>query len=659
MTTKILAYAYLKTSYDLMGLRNPVDALVPMMETCLQDSVGRILTPEAVAKSVAKRWGLRIPINIIIYNLRHLKQSGFIEAIKGKYQNYLILPKIKEKGSLAEYEAAKEMYYRCANKISEYLMDNPSDYFSSNVAGAEDLLKSWLDESALSFFGSGKSFAKSDLESNIIISRIIGVDDDGRDLEFAEDLAQIAIGDVLYSAVRELTEIEDFSAKPAPDGNGGSRKPMAGTLVALDVRLLLKLLGWYGPEQETAVSELVSLCRETGCSVHYFDHTLVELQEIYDVSVSRLKAGELTVPGDFVTPEAARLFLGPTDLWDLSDELPKDLKHLGLELIEVPSEVENESLGLDLVKLDVSIKREMGDQTQAARIKDTASAAAIYRLRNAEKKSTLEKCDAIFVTDSSSLARAVHWFFKDHFEEVPGPGRNIVQLCMTDIVFSTRLWTKVPTAKISVPRNQVIAHAIGNLVPTAAVLEKFSEVLGALIADGEMSEADVLEVKISRLTQRLLAEKQFTRDDINKESAKALIMEITAEKERALTAARKKGEVKAGEGFAKILAKKEDQIRGLSREQRAVIDGAKAQISEAEDGARRLTDAIEKLSYYIVGFLIFFLTALSAAYFTEAVWIWASVALASFLTLHLSGAQRWLASHLRDLVIANEKGVKD
>jgi len=410
----------------------------------------------------------------------------------------------------------------------------------------------------------------------------------------------MAMGDVLYTAVKELTEFQSEDLQIELDGI--KSKPMQKVKIFFDARLILKLFGWYGKSQQKAVQEMLGMCKETGASTFCFNHTYEEVYTIYSITQTNLKNGIVSSGvGDFVTPEATRKRISPTGMWELMDNLEKDLESLGIPVVPPPPEIENEELGIDLIKLERDIELEMSSQSIKARQNDAKSGAAIYRLRDGAPQKSLEKCQALLVTDTSSLARAIHKHFKRHFNEFSKNNKNIVQLCMTDLVLSTRLWTKLPTSKVAVPRNQVIAHALTNIMPKPELREAFFNQLHELVGKGELSEGDVIKLQMNRLTDRILAD-EFWNFKVNRFGNSEALQVLTAVQEadkKQMDALTREEREKANAEFAILIKDKEEQIDLLDYENKKYVKSVESRITKSTHELTALKLYVENIFVWI------------------------------------------------------------
>jgi hypothetical protein len=75
---------------------------------------------------------------------------------------------------------------------------------------------------------------------------------------------------------------------------------------------------------------------------------------------------------------------------------------------------------------------------------------------------------------------------------------------MTDVIFSSRLWLKVPTAFENVPRSQIIAHSLSSLRPPDRLFEAFMSQVARLVDRGAISEEAGIRARLGALTTSTL-----------------------------------------------------------------------------------------------------------------------------------------------------------
>lgn len=253
----------------------------------------------------------------------------------------------------------------------------------------------------------------------------------------------------------------------------------------------------------------------------------------------------------------------------------------GVEVVEKPSH--NIPLTIDEMALDYSIEVDVRQDNPVARQRDVDSIAAIFRLRSGSGKERLEKCNAILITHNKTLSDSCHRFFKRHFEE--DGIRNVVQLCMTDVVFSTRLWMKLSSSYNWLPRNQIISYASANLLPNEGAKRAFLSTVQKLFEESKITEEQHMRVKHSRFTDEMIALNYRSSDEVSQaETLRTVTAIFRRERERLDQAVER--------GFTRGIQQSVEKIEGLKREYRFA----------EEDVARRVQDEIQSLEQVASGY---------------------------------------------------------
>lgn len=277
-----------------------------------------------------------------------------------------------------------------------------------------------------------------------------------------------------------------------------------------------------------------------------------------------------------------------------------------------------EDLSVDEKALDERLRRDLRQEYELARITDIRSLTGIYRIRNGKPKQFLEDCDAIFVTTNKGLADSSVHFYRQEFEGVHP--RNRVQICMTDIVFSTRLWAKLPTSFDKLPKQQIVSHVLGNLRPSRKLRDSFSKQLRELVNDGKLSEEGAARLRLSRFADEILAiEFESGRNELLTAEAISVANKVIVKQKElwerikgdAESTARTKvqGELSdLGEELSKLSADMTDRDAGLEK-LRDEIKQRRQEINVFESKEVRVRQKIERVAPWltrIVGFVCLF-----------------------------------------------------
>jgi len=437
---------------------------------------------------IKKSLGLEIPLNVIRYTFPALAAMRILKLENHRYT--IVDANFTDDQIVALEKECREQYDRLRGKIARFLLDYDVQKFYP-----DEFLEEWLDGSSLSFLGGGNpAFAPStrDKELNRLMYLVIEVYK--ADESFLNDLTSIALGDGLYRAIRTITEFEaDINNIPEITSR------MNNVTAYFDTRFVLRVLGFGFPELTKAAQELIGLCKSTGCRVAILRTNVAEIQRIiHRIADNMMYSGE--IEGDIAT-YAYEHGMSPGDLIEYGSNIDDRFSSLGFQ-IDDPVPVTKE-LSIDERALDDQLRIDLKQTTDTARVTDVNSLAAIYRARRGEAKRFLEKSDAIFITTNKGLADSSVRFFQKFFREEKQ--QNAVQLCMTDVVFSTRLWTKLPTSIDKMPRAQIVSHIMSNLRPSGQLKEEFLRQLKEFVTEGRIPEETAVKIRLSRFVEQSLA----------------------------------------------------------------------------------------------------------------------------------------------------------
>jgi hypothetical protein len=288
---------------------------------------------------------------------------------------------------------------------------------------------------------------------------------------------------------------------------------MQDVSVFLDTGIILSFLGYNTPQRQKVALEFVEICRSAGCNLHVFGHTLEEIGRIFSAAARNPR------PDGQIASAILSRGLQPRDLDLLAIEMPKIVSDHGFAVVDAPSVLEGEGQNsVDEVALERRFVQEIKQENPEARLADMQSVTAIHRIRDGLPALFLEKCKAIFVTTNGNVALSSTRFFSEYFRE--NGDNNRVQHCMTDVVFCSRIWTKLPT-RTNAPRTLVIAKALNNLRPSDNVLREFNDYIVRLAREGTIKTDVEWVLNISQFKNQALA-LNFGQKDKNIETREFL-----------------------------------------------------------------------------------------------------------------------------------------
>lgn len=496
MGSTVLAYAFLRATHS-HGVKNPIDSLEPLVKRALMGIKKKDIDQNLVQQRILNTFGIEIPLNVIRYTFPRLADKNILQ-LSTKYRYQLVDINYTDEEVLKIESECREQYRRLTSTVRKTINKQKKRNLS-----ADDIIEEWLDTSSISFLG-GSNPAYGANNTDREINRIIAltIKDPKYGPDFIEDLIEVALGDALYRAIKAITEHDSKNKSGELVSNETLKafnSKMESVSVFFDTRIVLRALGFVNDELQKGADELLNLCKALNAKICVFDHTVEEIRGIITTVAQRMQSST-NITGN-IASYAYDNGLSSGDLIALSLELDSMIEDKSFSIIAPPPLIEE--LSVEEKELDEKIRVELRQESELARIADIKSLTAVYRLRKGNPNQYLEKSDAIFITSNKGLADLSVKFFRNHFNSLNL--KNRVQHCMTDVVFSTRLWTKLPTSFNELPRNQIISHALGNLSPDMRLKEDFKKQLKKLVSDGKLSDESAMGIELSRFTDQLLA----------------------------------------------------------------------------------------------------------------------------------------------------------
>lgn len=274
--------------------------------------------------------------------------------------------------------------------------------------------------------------------------------------------------------------------------------------VFLDTPLLLHVLGYSGEELKESVIELVTILKNLGVKICYWQHNLDELTSILEAYEQHYLNGTLDKSRNFEYLVLQKTT--PTDISRYKATLALDLKNNDINVHEDPT------LQMDeLVKcnsFEEYIKENMFYRSDTRRVNDVNSICFTYHLRTRQDFRRIENCEAIFVTQNHTLASLTKKYFKDirNSDEYPA--------IIDDTLLTSIAWIKSETDGDKILNSKIIADAWAAQNVPAIFWEKCIEEMEKLQKHGEISQEQVYQLEYDFLARRQLYER--TEGDVEK-----------------------------------------------------------------------------------------------------------------------------------------------
>ena len=573
----------LTASYN-EGVRTPLGTLKSVISHTLVRTTGPISTSKIVT-NVEENWGLKIPAKVVSYSMSQLIYDGKAQRIiaekKGDDDLFEAIISDEIRSEIKRQEAAaREQYSRLTKAIQEEIhRENLQRKFD-----ASELLEEWLDKGSIAFLSTNYSSVWNSLDRkiNTIIVKALNLES-YEDNEYLNDLTDVALGDAIYRSLKELTEYE------AESQNTYAKRNLT---VYLDTMILSRAFGFLGPFHQESTVELLKMAHDLGYPLKAFDHTVDELQEIILAASSGFSGPMLEY--------ALSNGLEASDLIELSQEIPILCQQAGIEIVAKPDF--SEQLGLDEIELESQIEHVVKQANPRARQRDVDSLTSIFRLREGRAMKSLDSSNAIFITHNSTLQAVAHKFFKKYFEEKGL--KNIVQLCMTDNVFSSRLWVKLPTTANWKPKAQIVAFALGHLVPSPKTKSAFLDKIRSLANAGRIDEKTAFYLSVSRFSDQLIALEYDGVSDFEDAEIKNIATDVLAKISRDIKAAKESGRREGLTAAEKEMKIAQDRYGNKSKEL-SDLEQSLTKISRDFEISKAASIKISTILTWIIFLLIF------------------------------------------------------
>ena len=559
--------------------------MLPLVSRALIMIDGPIVAAPPLQAAVRELWGLSIPENVIRFMLPKLEVSG---ELKYEHQAYLKVD-LPDRGRFERAEkTAEAVYARVRSGIQRLLLIHEiSEHFTP-----DQVIERFLDTGGTAFLTNAPRIPyadPNDLQINILMVEYMGLDQGRQEGPEFDDVLSLVIGDVLYKAITALSE-SDLSV--AENGR------MHDVQVLFDTSVLLRLMRYEQADLQKPAVEMLKLAQATGCKVSIFQHTFDELQAILraiaDTAYSSRKKSSLV-------RRVESLGIAKSDLVEDAELLVQTLFDLGISVVDAP--IILEPLSINERDLDTHLQSRIGYKRQEAKVRDVASLTAVYRLRHGEIRKRLENCNAIFITTNTNLAAASTDFFRNLFKEENKV--NVVQHCMSDVVFTMRMWLKLPSEFSSVPRSSLIAHALSTLRPHDALYDTFLDYLAKLVAEGSLTDDQSVRVRFGALaTPTLMIETEGRVDALTEGTTARIISRILAQQDADKAGAIEEIKVEERERNRKNIEELQINLDDKIAAHEADLDAERTrtkktqiQVDELKLAQKRTENALEALAY--------------------------------------------------------------
>lgn len=484
-SSAVVSLAILKVNWDIYQ-KDYLENFVPILAECIRLADEDIISIPILQSDVEKRFGLKIPQNILGTLLRRLQKKGYITLENKVYtRNYDALKSLN-------FSNVQQEVIRTHEILIEDLRKFAAERFTVewSPSNAEDALLSYLQENEIfSLEAIQCSVPKVSSKSfKYIVAVFIKHLKETHSSGFYY-LETIVKGNMLANAI--------FLPDPTK-----ALKKFKNTEVFFDSPFLMHALGYNGEPRKEPCIELLNLLVETGASLRCFSHTVIEIRGILRACADRIAQGKVRDSnGSFWESVEYFLYSGKTstDVELLATKLETSLSGLKIRIVDKP-DFSNYAHVISETELGAALRDKIMYRREDALDHDVNSISAIMRIRKGFRTNSIEECKALFVTNNESLVAAVCDFLKQSI-------RGEVPACFQDSVLTCLLWLKKPLKAPDLPIKRIIADCYAATQPDERLWKAYLLNIEKQRSSGQVSDDDYLRLRYDLEAKQILMER--------------------------------------------------------------------------------------------------------------------------------------------------------
>lgn len=269
-----------------------------------------------------------------------------------------------------------------------------------------------------------------------------------------------------------------------------------------DTPFLLRLLGYQSEQEKRKAESLHEMLKRQNASFRYFPQTRNEIINIltaYKYSINSNVLSNRTLDG----LDAKHYIESDVDRLKNNFQVTLSRKY-GIELTELPnySQKSNGSVDERFVinekDAELFVRNKVGHYRPESLEADIDSAIAIHKLRNGFEGNRIENCRHLFVTTNIEFVNAFNQYYRreidsDNFDLTIDVGR-----------LAAITWVKSNNIDADIPELQLLENAYSAQQPTPELIEKMSEVLSKMEAEGILSYEEAVSIRSDHFVRKEL-----------------------------------------------------------------------------------------------------------------------------------------------------------
>lgn len=264
------------------------------------------------------------------------------------------------------------------------------------------------------------------------------------------------------------------------------------------------MLGYSGEELKESVTELVSILKNLGVEICYWQHNIDELTSILEAYEHHYVNGTLDRSRNFEYLVLQKTT--PADISRYKATLVPDLKSREIRT-QIDPDLTTDEL-VESCEFEEYLKDNMNYRSDTRRMNDVKSIFYTYHLRSRQNFRRIENCEAIFVTQNHTLVSLTKKYFKEKRDPEEYPA------IIDDTLLTSIVWIKSETDGDKILNSKIIADAWAAQNVPFAFWEKCVGEMEKLQEHGDINQEQIYQLEYDFLARRQLYEK--TEGDITK-----------------------------------------------------------------------------------------------------------------------------------------------
>lgn len=489
MTSKtIITNALLATNWD-HSKKDYLDIISPFVLFAAfhenDNEYGFIDVPK-IRQKLNVEFRLNIIDSIIFCILNRYPQYISVKKEKGTKNYFIRKGKYNYEAFLEKRSRNEQEFDYFISKMGEYIKDNCGKEFTK-VKLEEKLIK-FIEGNYIGLLSiDNDSFSYRDNELASFLEYILE-----QDRSLLNILQKIVKGHMIYVAIysQDIKEA-DISQK------------FNNLYIYFDTIFIFYLLGYGGEYYKEFANQTYELLKGLGANLRCFTHNYDEVHGILVNCERQLKLGD---KGNF---DKLEWFIDngctPTDVALMISSLENNISKL-MDIVATP-DYNNPITNIDWVTFTDYLDNRISYRKEKALTNDVESIAAIFRLRKGLNATTIENCNAVFVTTNTRLIKTVHNYKKEHVDDMRG-----LMPCISDYEIANIAWLKSPAQQGKIVDKSIRFAASILQEPSPEFWNKFIKEIDKYRDSGELKDADVIELKY-QLYSRKNAGSYFEEDE--------------------------------------------------------------------------------------------------------------------------------------------------